>query len=246
MERLETGTADSVARGERCYGCLFCVTGQEEKAVQVIRKKIDLPIIAPVRLAYHLSNGIYSVRRKSVFPGYLFFSTEDDDIPVYQLESADGVVRLLRYDSDAWALRGDDATLAKELFKYDGVIGFSKGKLVNGKLKILDGFLKPYENKIIKIDKRHRVANVEIRINERPMNVWLGFELEGEEIRAGDSVDDVRYSEGDRVCVVDGIMKDCEGVVVRVDRRAKTADVRIDSQGKLMTIRLEFGLIDKL
>lgn len=230
----------------RFYGCLFCATGEEDKAMAGLRKRVNLSAIAPVRLCYHLSDGVYSIRRKSLFPGYLFFRVEDPDIPVWKLESTANVLRLLKYDDDTWVLNGDDADLAAELFRHDGVIGFSKARMVDGRLKIIDGFLKPYENKIIKVDKRHRVANVELMINHRPLNVWLGYDIEGAEIRAGDSVYEVPYKEGDRVCVVDGLLKDSEGVVVRVWRREKAAEVRIEREDKHLNARLEFELIQKI
>ncbi len=52
------------------------------------------------------------------------------------------------------------------------------------------------------------------------------------------------YYEGDRIRVVDGMLKAYEGCIERVNRRARTAQVRIDLQGKTMRVWLGFELIE--
>ena len=53
------------------------------------------------------------------------------------------------------------------------------------------------------------------------------------------------YYEGDRIRIVDGFLKKYEGSIIRVNRRAKTAEIRVCLQDKVITTWLGFELIDK-
>lgn len=163
------------------YGCFFCVTGQEDAVIQRMRKKCDLHIISPVKLRYHRKKGIFSIRTGRVFPGYLFFSTDHRDLKVEYLENTQGIIRLLKYDDDNWVLSGSDAEIVSELFDCAGVIGFSKGQFVDGRLRIREGFLKRYEDDICSVDRRHRAAIVRMKLNNRVLEAWFGYDIDGDE-----------------------------------------------------------------
>ena len=54
------------------------------------------------------------------------------------------------------------------------------------------------------------------------------------------------YDEGERIRVIDGLMKEYEGFIIRVNRRARTAEIRIPFQDKQVSMWLGFELIDKV
>lgn len=51
------------------------------------------------------------------------------------------------------------------------------------------------------------------------------------------------YYEGDRICIAEGFLKQYEGSIIRVNHRAKTAEIRVEFQGKIITMWLGFELI---
>ena len=53
------------------------------------------------------------------------------------------------------------------------------------------------------------------------------------------------FDEGERIHIVDGFLKDYEGSIVRVNRRARTVEVRIDIQGKIVSMWLGYELVEK-
>ena len=169
------------AQQRHYYGCLFCLTGEENDVITRLKRSYDLSVISPVRQHYFRRKGELSIIEDKVFPSYLFFATGDPDLPVKELERLDGVIRLLRYDAEEWILRGEDARMVEDLFKTNGVIGLSKGRFVDGRLHIIEGFLKPYEQDILKVDKRHQAAMIRMKLNNRDVEVWLGYELADEE-----------------------------------------------------------------
>ena len=163
--------------GSRVYGCLFCLSGQERDVIARLKKRLDLSVIAPVRQHFFRRKGEMSVVEDRVFPGYLFFETDDRNFSVEQFDRLDGVIRLLRYDAQEWMLTGTDAELAEKLFRCGGVIGLSRARFVNGRLQIIEGFLKDYEGDICKVDKRHNAAMIRTKLNGHMTELWLGYEL---------------------------------------------------------------------
>lgn len=53
------------------------------------------------------------------------------------------------------------------------------------------------------------------------------------------------YFEGDRIRIVEGALKECEGRILRVNRRAQTAQVSIGNFDREITAWLGFELIEK-
>lgn len=52
------------------------------------------------------------------------------------------------------------------------------------------------------------------------------------------------YFDGDRIRIVDGFMKDYEGQIMRVNRRAQTAQVVLSIAGRSMTVWLGYELME--
>ncbi|MDO4867175.1 MAG: hypothetical protein Q4C10_11530 [Clostridia bacterium] len=53
------------------------------------------------------------------------------------------------------------------------------------------------------------------------------------------------FDEGQRIHILEGFLKDHEGSITRVNRRAKTAEVRVDLHGKQFYVWLGFEVIDE-
>lgn len=53
------------------------------------------------------------------------------------------------------------------------------------------------------------------------------------------------FDKGDRIHILDGFLKDLEGFISRVNRRARTVEVRVDFQGKIITMWLGYELVEK-
>ncbi len=53
------------------------------------------------------------------------------------------------------------------------------------------------------------------------------------------------YFEGDRIRIVSGFLKAYEGNITRVNRRARSAEIRVQLYDKVITVWLSFELIEK-
>ena len=84
----------------------------------------------------------------------MFFET-DHDLPKEKLIRTNSVLRLLTYTDGEWELRGADDPFAKEMFESEGRIGLSKAYYDdNRRIRIVEGFLKPYEENREYVDAR--------------------------------------------------------------------------------------------
>ena len=65
------------------------------------------------------------------------------------------VERLLTYTDGEWVLHGADDLLARALFDAEGVIGLSTAYYdTNRRIRIVDGFLKPYQDSVVRVNRR--------------------------------------------------------------------------------------------
>ena len=53
------------------------------------------------------------------------------------------------------------------------------------------------------------------------------------------------FFEGDRIRIADGFLKQYEGQIIRVNKRAKTAQIRVKFEGKTLSLWLGYELIDR-
>ncbi len=53
------------------------------------------------------------------------------------------------------------------------------------------------------------------------------------------------FYEGDRIRVAEGFLKDYEGNIIKLNKRARTAQIRIEFHGKIITMWLGYELMEK-
>ena len=162
---------------DESYGCLFCRTGREKRIADEIEAEIvDIRVLFAQKLRRRRQGHISVEESVPLFPGYLFFRT-GDELDARKLSRHMDVYKLLRDGQGVWQLRGEDLALAKELFRSDGVVGFSKAYYEGDRIRITDGPLKAYEGRIIRVNRRSQTAQIALGMDGREVTVWLGFEL---------------------------------------------------------------------
>ena len=177
MSMVEFDALRSEANGGQAYGCLFCRTGKEKRIAAEIELELpDVRVIFAEKLRKRRQGRSSVEESVALFPGYLFFRT-DADFDAQVLARRTDVFRLLRDSEGIWHLRGEDLTLARGLFQTDGVVGFSKAYYEGDRIRILDGMLKTYEGRIIRVNRRSQTAQIALGMDGREVTVWLGFEL---------------------------------------------------------------------
>lgn len=163
--------------GNDAYGCIFCRTGKEKNLTEAIeRYDPTIRAIAVEKLRRRRMGHTFVREVVPVFPGYIFFRA-DAGYDVQKLSAQQDFYRLLRTPDGAWQLRGTDERFARMLFEQQGVLGFSRAYYENDRIRIVDGVLKNYEGRIIRVNRRAQTAQIALNVCSRPVTVWLGFEL---------------------------------------------------------------------
>ena len=162
------------------YGCLFCRSGAENQIIGVLKTWYPgIEAVSAHRMRIRRGGGSVSKELAPVFPGYIFFRARGD-VTMRKLLQAENVYRLLKDADGNWRLRGSDREIAERLLAAGGTIGFSKARYTDGRIQILDGFLKDYEENITRVNRRARTAEIRVTLGGKIFDIWLGFELMGE------------------------------------------------------------------
>lgn len=162
---------------EIAYGCLFCKSGQEKRlAVKLAERWPEVEFIAPEKKRIRRKGDCAIEETVVLFPGYIFIKAASD-LAVFVFLNMENVYRVLMDSDKNWRLRGADRALVKRLFELGGVVGLSTAYYVGDRIRIADGFLKDYQGEILRVNRRKRTVQVRMKIDDREMLIWLGFEL---------------------------------------------------------------------
>lgn len=167
-----------IAGEKRVYGCLFCTTGKEKAVARMVEsagREWGVRATAARQEKHKSCGGQKSKVEAVIMPSYVFFEAPEDVQDLSWMPLLD-VIRVLSYEGD-WRLAGDDEHFAAWLFRYDGLLSFSKAYREGDRIRIVSGPLKDMEGQIKRIDKRGHSGQVALEFHNRVTLVWLGFDI---------------------------------------------------------------------
>ncbi|MDR0389157.1 MAG: antiterminator LoaP [Spirochaetaceae bacterium] len=143
-----------------------------------------LPLYFPQKEIPQRRRGVLCTRRRAVLPGYIFIELmEEDSIKNYywELRRTPGFFRFLVSNRDIRPLEGRELEAVLYLLKAVGpVAGISRvGFDENSRIVVLEGPLKGFEGRIIKVDKRKGRARVQLDLYNESHWIDLAFEVIG-------------------------------------------------------------------
>ena len=156
--------------------CLFCVTGKEEHVAARICEAGLGNAFHPQKKKPFFKNGEWEDRQVSLLPGYVFVAA-DTPVPLSVFCQISGVIRPLTYgpDDHEGYLTGNDLGLAVWLMQEKGIVDKLDAVEEGGRIRIVDGLLKDINGKVLHVDRRKRLAHVELEIVGNIHGVWLGL-----------------------------------------------------------------------
>ena len=159
------------------YGCIFCRTGNEAQLVRSLqREHPEIQVLSAAKVRMRRQGKMLVEEQVSLFPGYLFFMA-DPDFEIRPLFYREDVFRVLHDSRGDWHLKGEDEKFARSLFEQNGVIGLSKAYYEGDRIRIVEGMLKQYEGRILRVNRRSHTAQVCVGVTGQEVVMWLGFEL---------------------------------------------------------------------
>lgn len=154
---------------------LYCQTIKIEQICKRFNKKNKISAFIPRIEEYMRYQEEYVT--KPLFPGYLFIKThmnqvEFDSYLESMKEEKYGVIKELK-KRDVSALTNDEINLFNKLLDKDYILRMSEAVMLNGKASVYKGPLQYFENNIISVDKRNRLAYLNIIFLDRDIKAGL-------------------------------------------------------------------------
>ena len=78
---------------------------------------------------------------------------------------------------DVYKRQGPDRAFAEMLLRTDGVVGTLSAVQEGSYVRVNEGALRDFNGRVVKVDKRKRLAKVEMDILGDRRAVWLAFRL---------------------------------------------------------------------
>jgi hypothetical protein len=94
-----------------------------------------------------------------------------------RLNQMDGVIRCLSDSDKNYELTGSDEVFAKMILDKGGVIGKTMVYQEGDRIRICEGAFKDVQARILKVDRRTNLMQVEILFAKLPIKVWLEYEI---------------------------------------------------------------------
>lgn len=118
------------------------------------------------------------IREYVVFPGYVFYETEQDtDSLRLRLKNIKQMTKLLHTGEEFIPLYPEEEQLLRQLSGPEHKIGFSNGIKDGDLVLIKEGPLVGQEGRIRWIDRHNRMAGIEVKLLGRKISIKLGLAL---------------------------------------------------------------------
>lgn len=158
------------------------LAGKEAATLAQCRKLIDPSIlhesfVPAYETMWKTADG-WQPQRRLLFPGYLFFVTDNIEALAAGLEKVPNRVRILGDEENSFmALSEAERDWFLAFIDQDRVVRMSEGFIENDEVKITKGPLMGKEARIKKVDRHKRCAFVEINMFGRKTTARVGLEI---------------------------------------------------------------------
>ena len=142
---------------------IYCQSGKEMTVVRQLAEK-NITAYAPRRLVQERHRRRWVQREVLLFSGYVFLDAELTPDIWQAVKFCYGTLRIL----------------SRSQLNDGHALGISRGYVSGGALHIMDGFLKRFQHKIIRFNRRGKRAVADVTIYGRHYEVILGCEIESQ------------------------------------------------------------------
>ena len=155
--------------------------GKERAAIEECRNALPENIAARIfvpRYQYRKKyQGQWHTEEAAAFPGYVFIESENSTELEEVLERIPHTVTPVRIGGGFYPIRAEEETFLRKMLDEQDCIRCSIGYLVDGQLMVWQGPLKHAVERVRKIDRHKRLAEVEVRLFEESRQMKLGLEV---------------------------------------------------------------------
>lgn len=116
-------------------------------------------------------------KKKALFPGYVFFATEQREYLFYLLSKVPELTKMLGYDEGPAPISVEEQEFLHSLLNKENEIETSEGYIIGDKLIITEGPLVGKEGYITKIDRHKRMATLSVDFLGAKRDIQVGLEV---------------------------------------------------------------------
>ena len=157
---------------------IYCQGGRELSVVRQLADK-GLTAYAPRRMVLERRHRVWIRREILLFSGYVFLDCVEMTAEVWQaVKNCCGTLRILSRSQ----LSDTEEEYIRFLCNDGRALGISRGYISGGVLHITDGFLRHFEHRIIRYNKRGKRATADVTIYGRHYEITLGCEIESQPV----------------------------------------------------------------
>ena len=154
------------------------VNGQEEAVkgqAEAFMPEADFRLL--YRIGEFKYQGEWVEKKLPIYPGYFFVVTDEPQNVRDGLRKVFRFCRVVEFDGELIPLTVDEAELLEKLSEGKEVIKMSKGVKIGDAVKVIDGPMKGFESRIIRIDRRKKLASLEFNVGDSAGKIELGLEV---------------------------------------------------------------------
>lgn len=153
---------------------IYCQGGRELSVVRQLADK-GLTAYAPRRMVLERRHRVWIRQEILLFGGYVFLDCEELTAEVWQtVKNCCGTLRILSRSQ----LSDTEEEYIRFLCNDGHALGISQGYISGGALHITDGFLRHFEHRIIRYNKRGKRATADVTIYGKHYEITLGCEFD--------------------------------------------------------------------
>lgn len=157
-------------------------TGMEEQVKKTCDRKLgDQGIYEECFLPKYekpwRENGVWTKQEKVLFPGYLFFVTEDPEALHFALKTIPQFTKLLGDREGPIPLYEAEVDFLSKHINKDRIFEISKGEYIGKTLIVTEGPLKDLTGKVVYVDRHGRQAVLATEFFGRTVRMKVGLEI---------------------------------------------------------------------
>lgn len=112
-----------------------------------------------------------------LFPGYVFFSTEDIEALYYRLKNMSGLTKILATGDEFTPLHESEVAFLMHFGGKEHLVGMSTGYIEGDACVVTSGPMQGFEGTIRRIDRHKMTAVLEVEFFGRSTEVTVGLEI---------------------------------------------------------------------
>lgn len=156
------------------------MTGQEYNITNLCKMYLldeEEEVFVPLGERKKKIKGNWKICQEILFPGYVFFMTENVEDLFYRLKKVNGLTKILRTGDDFTPLHDSETKFLQKIGKEKHVVELSVGYIEGDQIVITSGPMIDCLGEVKKIDRHKKTAILEVELFGRLTDVTVGLEI---------------------------------------------------------------------